>query len=247
MVQSDQPLYAYFKGGDLVTQRIAIFIDGSNLYHALEENCGRMDLDFREFILKIGGGRQLFRAYYYNILQDADRKGHAYQEQQKFLATLYNTHFLEVRLGTSKYRGDALVEKGVDIMMATDVLQFGWRDLYDVAILVSGDGDFAYALQTVKNLGKHVEVVAFPSTLSYELTQIADFLQILDRSFFEDLWVSGRDRGSPGRDDESDAQAPRRRRRRRRAPTSNPGVTPTAKTEEGATQTSMEPPAALFP
>ena len=136
-----------------MTERVAIFMDGSNLYHALEENCGRMDLEFQGFINTLTAGRYLHRAYYYNILQDPERRGHAFQEQGKFLATLHNTPYLEVRLGTSKYRGDMLVEKGIDIMIATDILLFAWRDLYDSAILVSGDGDFAYALQAVKNFG----------------------------------------------------------------------------------------------
>jgi uncharacterized LabA/DUF88 family protein len=191
-------------------------MDGSNLYHALEENCGRMDLDFKAFIAKVSGERQLFRAYYYNILQDAERRGFAYQEQQKFLATLYNTPLLEIRLGTSKYRGETLVEKGVDIMMATDILQYAWRDLYDVAVLVSGDGDFAYALQAVKDLGKHVEVAAFPSNLSHELAQTSDFRLLFDRAFFDDLWASGRERGGVGRGNGSEGQAHRRRRRGRR-------------------------------
>ncbi len=190
-----------------MTKRLAAFIDGSNLYHALEENCGRMDLDFGAFVTKVCGERQLFRAYYYNILQDPERRGTAYQEQQKFLATLYNTPYLEVCLGISKYRGDVLIEKGVDIMMATDVLQFAYRDLYDIAVLVSGDADFAYAMQAVKNLGKHVEVLAFPSNLSYELTQTADVLHVLDRDFFNDLWSNSRDDKGNGK--------PQRRRRRR--------------------------------
>ena len=192
-----------------MTQRLAAFIDGSNLYHALEENCGRMDLDFGSFVTKLCGERQLFRAYYYNILQDPERRGAAYQEQQKFLATLYNTPYLEVCLGISKYRGDVLVEKGVDIMMATDLLQFAYRDLYDVAVLVSGDADFAYAMQATKNLGKHVEVMAFPSNLSYELSQTADVLHVVDPEFFDDLWSSSR---------EDKANGQPKRRRRRRAP-----------------------------
>ncbi len=200
-----------------MSERLAAFIDGSNLYHALEENCGRMDLDFGAFVTKLCGERQLFRAYYYNILQDPERRGTAYQEQQKFLATLYNTPYLEVCLGISKYRGDVLVEKGVDIMMATDVLQFAYRDLYDVAVLVSGDADFAYAMQAVKNLGKHVEVVAFPSNLSYELTQTADVLHVLDRDFFDDLW-------SNSRDDKGGGQS--KRRRRRRTPARKKGESP---------------------
>ena len=173
-----------------------------------------MDLDFGAFVSKICGERQLFRAYYYNIIQDPDRRGTAYQEQQKFLATLYNTPYMEVCLGISKYRGDVLVEKGVDIMMATDVLQFAYRDLYDVAVLVSGDADFAYAMQAVKNLGKHVEVVAFPSNLSYELSQTADVLHVVDRDFFEGLWSNSREEKGGGQT---------KRRRRRRAPAKKKG------------------------
>ncbi|MQF68773.1 NYN domain-containing protein [SAR202 cluster bacterium AD-804-J14_MRT_500m] len=213
-----------------MTQRVAIFIDGSNLYHALDENCGRMDLDFGAFISKLSSGRELFRAYYYNILQDSDRRGHAYQEQQKFLATLYGTSYMEVRLGTSKYRGDVMVEKGVDIMMATDLLQYGWTNKYDTGILVSGDGDFAYAIQTIKNFGRHVEVVSFPGNLSYELSQVADVLTILERSFFDDLWVSGR--GQREREDEIANPPLRKRRRRRRPITPNDQTTPPTSTEE---------------
>ncbi|MCH9037436.1 MAG: NYN domain-containing protein, partial [Chloroflexi bacterium] len=54
--------------------RVAIFIDGSNLYHALEENCRRADLSFPKFVHKLLRGRRLLRTYYYNILQDSRRK-----------------------------------------------------------------------------------------------------------------------------------------------------------------------------
>ena len=116
-------------------------------------------------------------------------------------------------LGISKYRGDVLVEKGVDIMMATDLLQFAYRDLYDVAVLVSGDADFAYAMQAAKNLGKHVEVMAFPSNLSYELSQTADVLHVVDPEFFDDLWSTGPPRrkghdGQPKRTVAEEAPSP---------------------------------------
>ena len=183
--------------------RVGIFIDGSNLYHSLEENCGRMDLDFEGFVYKLLAGRSLFRTYYYNILQNGDRNPQGAQEQQKFLASLYSIPRLEVRLGTTKYRGDQLVEKGVDIMVATDLLRYAWDDLYDVAILVSGDGDFAYAVQAVKDSGKYVEIAAFPANLSWDMAQIADDRHFFDQDYFKDLWVgSGR------------TQSGRRRRRR---------------------------------
>ena len=85
-----------------------MFIDGSNLYHSLEENCGRADLDFGAFARKLVDGRELYRIYYYNILQDVEKKGPAYQDQQKFLASLYSVPFLEVRLGTSDRKSTRL-------------------------------------------------------------------------------------------------------------------------------------------
>ena len=168
--------------------RVIIFIDGSNLYHSLEENCKRFDVDFAALAAKLCKDRSLFRTYYYNVLRDPERTPQAYQDQQKFLSALYNVPYLEVRLSGSKMRGDVAVEKGVDIMMATDLLRLAWEDIYDVAVLVSGDGDFAYAVQTIKNMGKHVEIAAFPANLSWELANVADDREFFTPEYFSDLW-----------------------------------------------------------
>jgi uncharacterized LabA/DUF88 family protein len=191
---------------------VAVFIDGSNLYHSLEENCGRYDVDFGTFSNKLCGNRDLVRTYYYNVLRDPNRTPQAYQDQQKFLTALHSTPYLDVRLGSSKLRGDMAVEKGVDIMIATDMLKLGWDNLYDTAILVSGDGDFAYAVQTVKNMGKHVEVAAFRPNLSAELMQAADSLQAFTPDYFSDIWNRRRNQSRDRDRDNSNggAQAYRR-------------------------------------
>ncbi len=170
-------------------ERVAIFIDGSNLYHALRDIYKRHDLNFAEFTSKLCGDRRLFRTYYYNVLQEQDQYPDIYREQQDFLDTLRNTPYMEVRLGTTKLSQGIPVEKGIDIMLATDLLHFAWNGLYDVAILVSGDGDFAYALQTVKNIGKHIEVAYFERHISKDLLDVADHRHLLDRSFFKGLWL----------------------------------------------------------
>ncbi|MEW6033559.1 MAG: NYN domain-containing protein [Chloroflexota bacterium] len=175
-----------------VQDRVAVFIDGSNLYHALRESLGRTDLNFAEFVHKLCGQRRLFRTYYYNILQEQSQNPDGYREQQEFLDALRKTPYLEVRLGQTKLHQGVQVEKGVDIMLATDLLQYGWNGLYDVAILVSGDGDFAYALQTAKNMGKHVEVAHFERNASKTLQEVADHLHVMNRSFFDGLWWSRR-------------------------------------------------------
>jgi uncharacterized LabA/DUF88 family protein len=180
--------------GDRSETRVAVFIDGSNLYHALRDNFKRVDLNFADFINALLGQRRLFRTYYYNVLQDPRSRPEGYSDQQEFLDVLRKTPYLEVRLGTTKLLQGIPVEKGIDIMLATDLLYFGWINLYDVAILVSGDGDFAYALQAAKNMGKHVEVAYFESNISKDLLDVADSKHLLDRNFFKSMWRSRRPR-----------------------------------------------------
>lgn len=172
--------------------RVAIFIDGSNLYHGLKNHFRRQDLNFTSFITKLCGSRTLFRTYYYNVLQDPAKWPDTHREQQDFLEILNKTPYLEVRLGSTKVAQGVPVEKGIDIMLATDLLHYGWKDFYDVAVLVSGDSDFVYAVQTVKNMGKFVEVAYFETAISRELLEIADDRHLLNQEFFKGLWASDR-------------------------------------------------------
>jgi uncharacterized LabA/DUF88 family protein len=173
----------------IVEDRVAIFIDGSNLYHGLKNSLRRQDLNFTEFITKLCGNRKLFRTYYYNVFQDATKFPETYREQAEFLDILNKTPYLEVRLGSTKVAQGVPVERGIDIMLATDLLYYAWHDLYDVAILVSGDSDFIYAVQVVKNMGKHVEVAYFETAVSKDLTDMADNKHLLDLNFFKGLWA----------------------------------------------------------
>ncbi len=168
--------------------RVVIFIDGSNLYHALRENVGRTDLNFAEFSRKLVGDRTFIRTYYYNVLQDPVRNPDGNREQSEFLNVLRGTPFLEVRLGGTKLSQGATVEKGVDVMLATDIVYFSWIGTYDTALLVSGDSDFAYALQTIKNMGKRVEVAYFETNASRDLLETADTTHLLTKVFFQGLW-----------------------------------------------------------
>ena len=170
-------------------------------------------------------GRPLFRTYYYNVLQDPNQRPEGHREQQEFLDMLKKTPYLEVRLGGMKLSQGVPVEKGIDIMLATDLLHFAWNNLYEVAILVSGDGDFAYALQAAKNMGKHVEVAYFESNISKSMLDVADNRHLLNQEFFKGLWRSGVKR------------RPRRGRkgpRRNGQPNGSPGGAPAGGSAAGA-------------
>ncbi len=78
--------------------------------------------------------------------------------------------------------------KGVDISMATTLLGHAYRDSYDVAVLVAGDGDFKPLIEEVQHLGKEVLVAFFEheteSGLSPELRRVADGFGRLNGRFF---------------------------------------------------------------
>jgi hypothetical protein len=92
----------------------AIFIDGSNLYHALEGTLKRHDLDFtavcRQAVWRQASLSCLLLTMRY---KDVAVRPDAFREQQEFLDGLRKTPYLEVRLGTIKTSRDAGGEGGV--------------------------------------------------------------------------------------------------------------------------------------
>ena len=178
----------------MADERVMIYIDGSNLYHSLKTVCGRTDLDFREFALRLADKRTLVRGYYYNAPKDQVKEPDQYARQQQWFDYIRQVPYTELRLGRLVYRGWPKVapyEKGVDVRLATDMLVHGFRNNYDTAILVSGDNDFSDALQAVKELGKHVEVALFGSgRSSQQLRAEADKVLVIDEAFLVKCWRS---------------------------------------------------------
>lgn len=200
------------EGENISEERVAIFIDGSNVYHALRDAFSRVDLNFADFARKLVGERKLTRVYYYNILQEPSLRPDDARGQQEFLESLRRYNYMELRLGKTKLLQGVPVEKGIDIMLATDLLHFAGINFFDTAILVSGDGDFAYAVQAVKNMGKHVEVAYFEKHTSKDLLDIADYAHLLDRQFLTGLWGGGRGKGGAGSGGGAGTTGQRRRR-----------------------------------
>lgn len=163
-------------------------IDGSNFFHACRKSFGRTDVNLGAFAnFLVGPNRTLVRTYYYNCALPPDADAGAREGQERFFAALHRMPYFEVRLGrlakqTVKCRHcgteePGYVEKGVDMRIGIDLLVGASRNLYDTAILVSGDGDLSEAVRAVKDLGKHVELGALPSGRSWELVRVADVVR----------------------------------------------------------------------
>lgn len=165
---------------------VVVFIDGSNLYHSLKDECGRTDLDYGKFVEWLVGPRRLIGVCYYSVpgpQEDSD----AYKAQQRFYAVLARIPYFDVRLGELESSGDTYVEKGVDVAIAIDMLSLATNGVYDTAILVSCDADFIKAVEAVRGVGKHVEVACF--FRAFRLKQAADKVISLNAQALAPLWV----------------------------------------------------------
>jgi len=180
--------------------RVCVFIDGSNFYNACRQNLGRTDVNLGAFAeMLVTPARTLVRTYYYNCPLPPDADEQQRKSQQRFFSALHRTPYLEVRLGKLVKRevvcracGDRYAryqEKGVDMRIGVDMLSAASKGLYDVAILVTGDGDLVEAVKAVKDLGRHVELATFPIGRSDELVTAADLVTELSLKEMSPLFI----------------------------------------------------------
>lgn len=176
-------------GDEHMTKRVNVYIDGSNFYKACHRELGRTDVNIGKFARKLVGTHHHGRTYYYNVRVSRQYNELVHNNQQRFFAALNRTPYLELRLGRHVRRGSTWMEKGVDMLLGVDLLVHAVKDLYDTAIVVSGDGDFEHAIQAVKDTGKHVEVAFFRIGRSDALLRASDLMTELTRSFFSGLYL----------------------------------------------------------
>lgn len=173
----------------MADERVVIFIDGSNFYHCLKAEFGRTSIDFEKLMAALRGERTLVRTYYYNAPVDQTSAPDMYAAQLRFLSKLRMVPYLTVKLGRLERRGNHWVEKGVDVALAVNMLQLAYRNVYDTAILVSGDADFASALEAVKDLGKHVETAFVRRGCARQLRDVSDRHIVLDANLMKDIFL----------------------------------------------------------
>ena len=174
------------------TDRMMIFIDGSNLYHYLKNYFRRTDIDMGKFCQKLLEKRRLIRIYYYNAEVGRKEEPERYKDQQKFFAGVTAIPYCELRLGRLVYNNwpnSPPYEKGVDIQLATDMITHSFKNNYEVAVLVAGDNDYVGALQAVKDNGKNVEVALFgKERTSMQLRKVADKVITTDGRLLRSCW-----------------------------------------------------------
>lgn len=165
-----------------------VFIDGAGLRLRMKEWFGSDRIKLFEFVSKTllpvantGGIRpELLRTYFYDaIVEPTDAR---YKEQEAYFSELRQENFCQVRLGRliATERGD-LRQKGVDALMAIDMVAKAYEDQYDIAVVLAGDDDFVDTVQAVRDAGKRVCGAWFPGHASERLRNTFDISVPLDR------------------------------------------------------------------
>ena len=151
------------------TDRLALFIDGANLYSATKAL--NADIDFKKMVDAFREKAVLVRAHYYTAVTE----GEEFSPIRPLIDFLGYNGFSMVTKPVKRFtdaQGHTRTKGNMDIEIAVDMLELAPR--IDHAILFSGDGDFRRLVQAVQAKGVRVTVV---STLKSQPPQIADELR----------------------------------------------------------------------
>lgn len=160
-------------------ERVALFIDGTNLYASSKSL--DFDIDYKSLLKWFSSKSRLVRAFYYTALLEEQE----YSPIRPLVDWLDYNGFTMVTKPAREYtdnQGRKKIKSGIDVELAIDMMDMAEK--VDHIVLFSGDGDLRRLVETVQNKGVRVSVVGSietsPVMISDELRRQADFFIELD-------------------------------------------------------------------
>ena len=161
-------------------ERVALFIDGANLYAAARAL--GFDIDYKRLLALFRKQGQLIRAFYYTALVDDQE----YSPIRPLVDWLDYNGYTMVTKPTKEFTdaaGRRKIKGNMDLELATDVLEMA--DRLDHVVIFSGDGDFRCVVEAAQRKGVRVTVVSTvksaPPMVADELRRQADhFVELQD-------------------------------------------------------------------
>jgi uncharacterized LabA/DUF88 family protein len=181
-------------------EKIALFIDGANLY-ATSRALG-FDIDYRKLLAVFQQRGYLLRAYYYTALVEDQE----YSSIRPLIDWLDYNGYKVVTKPAKEFTdssGRRKIKGNMDIELTVDALELA--DSVDHYVIFSGDGDFRTLVEALQRKGRKVSVV---STLTSQPPMISDDLRRQADTFIDLMSLRsevGRDPGDrPQRRSEPD-------------------------------------------
>jgi len=180
-------------------KRVAIFIDGNNFYYGIRKLYGKDKslkiFDFKGFADFIANKDKVVEIFYYNAELDITNNLEKHKSQKEFFNNLRKIPKFNLILckllkrnitGTDKFY---YIIKEDDINMAVDMVEGACGDKFDVAVVVSGDGDFVPAVKAVQRKNKTVENIYFKNSSSRNLKNHCDHSLELTKEILDKFFV----------------------------------------------------------
>ena len=158
-------------------EKIALFIDGANLY-AASKTLG-FDIDYRRMLKYFKSQGYLLRAYYYTALVEDQE----YSSIRPLIDWLDYNGYRVVTKPTKEFvdaAGRRKVKGNMDMELAIDAMELSGT--VDHFVLFSGDGDFRSLVEALQRKGRKVSVV---SSVATNPPMIADDLRRQSDNFIE--------------------------------------------------------------
>lgn len=124
-----------------------------------------IEIDYTKLLCRLTCGSRLLRSFFYTGVDPTNEK------QQGFLLWMRRNGYRVITKELVQLP-DGSKKANLDVEIAVDMMSL--VGCYDTAILVSGDGDLAYAVDAVSYRGIRVEVVSLRSMTSDSLINVAD-------------------------------------------------------------------------
>ena len=186
-------------------ERIALFIDGSNLYATARALA--FDIDYKSLLGMFQKQAMMVRAFYYTALLDDQE----YSPIRPLVDWLDYNGYTIVTKPTKEFTdatGRRKIKGNMDIELAIDVMEMA--DRLDHIVLFSGDGDFRRLVEAVQRKGVRVTVISTikssPPMIADELRRQADsFVELTDIQEYISRPVSQRNTRQPSDDMDPDS------------------------------------------
>lgn len=174
-------------------KRVAVFIDGSNLYFKLRTLIPhKMDFiryRYRDLVFSLlnDDERLVYTGYYVGVVRDTKRSrdfsktADLIQNQQKLFEQLRHQQ-IEIVKGYLLERDGRFFEKGVDVRLAVDIVTMAQAKQYDTAILISSDTDLIPAMQAAQRNKREIVHVGFEHQPSLSLIRYANRSRLITRA-----------------------------------------------------------------
>src|SRR6195256_85931 len=156
------------------TDRLALFIDGANLYSAAKGLA--FDIDYRKLLEEFRKRGRFIRASYYTaLLEDQD-----FSPIRPLIDWLDYNGYKVVTKPAKEFTdstGRRKIKGNMDIELTIDALELA--DVVDHYVIFSGDGDFRTLVEALQRRGRKVSIVSTmtsqPPMISDDLRRPADY------------------------------------------------------------------------